>query len=434
MSALYLFYGTLEIIILFLLSTMKSRNPLFALLFTVLIDMIGVGIVIPILAPIFLGSEGNLFLPNSTDAAKTITLGILLATYPFAQFFGAPYLGALSDVYGRKKLLLLSLGGTVIGYLLFGIGIITHSLPLLFLSRIIDGFTGGNISIAMSSIADISTPQTKTKNFGLIGASFGVGFIIGPWLGGQLADPQTVSWFNDATPLWVAAFLATINMILLTRNFQETLKPEHTKTHSSAFSFLQGYINIKEAFQLIHLRKLFIISILYTLGFNFFTQFFQVFLVAKFHFSHADIGNFFGFIGIWIVIAQGLLVRPLSQKYTSLSILRIAMPLFSIVTLLYLFPTVSWLLFCIVPFFSSLNGLIMPNLTTLVSNTADAKEQGKILGINQSLQSLAMTIPPLIAGFVFSIHINLPIIIASVLVACGWIVLITLPHAEPSHA
>ncbi len=402
---------------------MKTKNPLYTLLFTVLIDMIGVGIVIPILAPIFLGPDGEFFLPGTTENFKTILLGTLLATYPFAQFFGAPYLGALSDTYGRKKLLLLSLVGTIIGYLLFGLGILTHSIALLFVSRLIDGFTGGNISIAMSAIADISTPETKSKNFGLIGASFGVGFIIGPWLGGQLADPLTVSWFNDATPLWVAAILASANIILLLRNFQETIQKTNTVIASTSFSFLRGFANITEAFHIKNLRRLFLVSILFTLGFNFFTQFFQVFLVVKFHFSHADIGNFFGFVGLWIVIAQGILIRPLSQLFPPQSILRVVLPLFAIVTLTYLIPERALFLFYIVPFFSSLNGFIMPNLSALISNAAQPEEQGKILGINQSLQALAMTLPPLLAGIAFSFNINLPIIICSLFVFAAWVAL-----------
>ncbi|MEI8103742.1 MAG: MFS transporter [Candidatus Moraniibacteriota bacterium] len=413
---------------------MKPRNPLYALLFTVLIDMIGVGIIIPILAPIFLGIEGALFLPDTTVAFKTIVLGILLATYPFAQFFGAPYLGTLSDIYGRKKFLLLSLAGTVFGYLLFGVGILTHSLTLLFVSRIIDGFTGGNISIALSAIADISTPENKTKNFGLIGASFGVGFIIGPWLGGQLADPRTVSWFNDATPLWVAAGLALINMLLLARNFQETLQKKKSILQSPSFSFFQGFANIKQAFLLISLRRLFLVSMFYTLGFNFFTQFFQVFLVTKFNFSHAEIGNFFGVIGLWIVIAQGALIRPLSQRFPPRSLLRIVMPLFAISTLAYLIPDRAILLFFIVPFFSSFNGFILPNLNTLISNAAHPEEQGKILGINQSLQALAMTIPPLVAGVAFTVNQNLPIILCALLVIVGWLVLLTVPKPTTTLA
>lgn len=400
-----------------------KKPSLAPLLFTVLIDMIGVGIIIPVLAPVFLGPEGDLLLGGSSPAHKTFALGLLLAAYPFAQFFGAPYLGALSDRYGRKKLLILSLAGTVAGYLFFGFGLISHSLAILFISRLLDGFTGGNISIAMSAIADLSTPETKAKNFGLIGASFGFGFIIGPWLGGQLADPHVVSWFNDATPLWAAAALAALNILLLARNFQETLDPQHAV--QTPLSFFKGFSDIAQAFSLAHLRRLFLVSLFYALGFNFFTQFFQVFLVEKFNFSHAEIGNFFGFVGIWIVFTQAIVMRFLSKRFAPQSILSVCLPFFALATLAYLLPSQSIMLFFIAPFFSLLQGLSMPNISALISNVAAPNEQGRILGINQSLQSAAMTLPPIVSGVVFSLNRNLPIIFSAALILVAWFILLS---------
>ena len=138
-----------------------------------------------------------------------------------AQFFGAPILGAMSDRFGRKKILILSLVGTCIGYLFFGAGIAAASLITLFISRAIDGFTGGNISIALSAIADISDPKEKAKNFGLIGMAFGLGFILGPYIGGKLADPSVVGWFTHSTPFWFAAALTFLNIILVTFRSEE---------------------------------------------------------------------------------------------------------------------------------------------------------------------------------------------------------------------
>ncbi|MGZ4048911.1 MAG: MFS transporter, partial [Bacteroidia bacterium] len=152
------------------------KSPLFTIFLTVFIDMLGVGIVIPVIAALLM-DPGYSMLPAATSiSTRTILLGFLIAAYPLAQFFGAPMLGALSDRYGRRKLLGLSLFGTLIGYLLFATAILEHNIFMLFASRILDGFTGGNISVALSAISDFSDEKSKSKNFGMVGAAFGLGF------------------------------------------------------------------------------------------------------------------------------------------------------------------------------------------------------------------------------------------------------------------
>ena len=153
-----------------------------------------------------------------------IMFGFLVAVFPIMQFFATPILGQLSDRYGRKPVLALSLAGTALGYALFAVGIILRNIPLLFVARALDGITGGNLSVAQAAIADVTSPQDRTKNFGMIGAAFGVGFIIGPFLGGVLADPSVVSWFNAATPFWFAAILASANTAQVLFQFDETNK------------------------------------------------------------------------------------------------------------------------------------------------------------------------------------------------------------------
>lgn len=232
------------------------------------------------------------------------------------QFFGAPLLGTLADRFGRKKILWISLFGTWLGYLLFIIGILTQNIYLLFIGRSIDGFTGGNISIAQSAISDISTEENKSRNFGLIGMAFGLGFVFGPYIGGKLSDPSIVSWFSFETPFYLALLLTTINIFLVIKMFPETLKERSTQK----IDLLAGFKKLGKAASNSQMRSIFIIVFLLTIGFNFFTQFFQVFLISKFTFTQSQIGDLFAYMGLWIAIAQGAFLRPLSKKYSPHSI------------------------------------------------------------------------------------------------------------------
>lgn len=406
-----------------------KKFSLLPVFFTVFIDMVGVGIVIPIFANLVIRNDAGLLALDSSFASRALLLGLLTAVYPASQFFGAPLLGAMSDRYGRKLILVLSLLGTVAGYLLFGFGITIGSLWILFLSRAIDGFTGGNISIAMSSIADISDHSAKSRNFGLIGMAFGLGFIIGPAIGGLLSDSHISPLFTYATPFWVAAILSSINVLLVLWRFTETL--DHRV--ESEMSLFTGFRNIRRAFALRNLRTMFLVVFLLTFGFNFFTQFFQVFLIQKFSFTESEIGGLFAFVGVWIVVGQGLLVRPLSRKFSPRAILAISALVLAIALPMLLLPSHAYVLFFILPFIAMSNGLTMPNYNAIISNLAGKKSQGEILGINQSIQALAMALPPLIAGLIVTIDRNFPIMMSGIVTLSAWLVFMLFFRVEDSH-
>lgn len=387
---------------------------------TVFIDLLGVGIIIPVLAPLFLDPMSGI-LPVDYQAVfftRQLLLGLLISAYPLAQFFGAPILGAMSDRFGRRRVLLLSLIGTCIGYLFFGSGIALASIVILFISRIVDGFTGGNISIALSAIADISDPKEKAKNFGLIGMAFGLGFILGPYIGGKLADPTLVSWFTHSTPFWFAALLTLVNIFLVMFRFPETLK----NRINTPISALTGFRNIAKACRMQNLRTMFIVVFLLTIGFNFFTQFFQVYLIEKFNYTIGDIGNLFAYIGLWIAFAQGFVTRIIGKKFSPQQIMSVSCVVLSAALLVLIIPDKSIALLFILPFVAVSNGLTQPNSTAIISNLSDRKSQGEILGINQSIQSLGMAIPPVIAGMIVTIDKVLPIFLASCFVFLAWIV------------
>jgi len=398
----------------------SNRSLLFIIFFTVFLNLLGITIVIPVLAPLFL-EEGSTILPDHfTFGEITFILGLLKASYPLMQFFGSPLLGALSDRVGRKKVLSYALVGSIFGYIIFAIGILMDSVLLLFAGRIIDGLTGGNISVIYSSIADISKDNEKTRNFGLVGMAFGGGVIFGPFLGGITSNPEIVSWFNYSTPFWLASILLLINFILVRIWFPETLKTRK----ESRMNIFSGFQNFAHAFSMKQFRNLFSVIFLMFLGFTFFTQFFDVFLIEKFKFDQSDIGRLFAYIGIWIAVTQGGITRLISYKLSPPQVLRFSLLGVGIFLFALLIPDQSIYLLVVLPFVSLFHGLNQPNLLTLLSNSADEDIQGEVLGINQSLQSLGFTIPPIIAGIIVSFDINLPLIVAGSCMLLAWLIFV----------
>jgi len=420
----------------------RTSSPLLPIFLTVFLDMLGVGIIIPVIPALFFDAGSDFFPPGASREFRSVVYGFLIASFPFMQFFGAPLLGSLSDRFGRKPLLTISLVGTMIGYFLFAYAIGTGSLALLFISRMLPGFTGGNISIVYSAIADVSDEQSKPKNFGLVGMSFGLGFILGPTLGGIMADGSLVSWFNPATPFLFTAILTFFNILLLQFNFKETLpsklggrpraglannlnrlrnkRPRDFKWQS----LFKGFRNVATSFRDPKLRVIFTVVLLLSLGFSFFTQFFSVLLIEKFAYAEKDIGFLFGWIGVWLVFTQGVIVRRLSKFAAPKKILGFSMLALGLAVGALLLPGRDFWFYLINPCIAIAQGLTSPNLTTVVSMQAGVERQGEVLGINQSMLSLGQIVPPLIAGYLNTISGNLPILVGSAVILAGWAVFV----------
>jgi len=394
----------------------SNRSRLFTIIFTVFMDLVGVGIANPIIAPLLLRPESN-FLPASySDNQRTLLLGLLIAIFSVAGFFSGPLLGALSDRYGRKPILLASISLTLVGYLIFALGIHLENVPLLFVSRAVYGIGGGNLSVIQSAIADISDAKSRTKNFGLIGVAFGIGFIIGPALGGELANPDLVSWFNFTTPFLAAALLSAINIGLVIFNFRETI----CERVNRPVTLLTGVKNLAEAFGDTRLRILFFGVFFYALGFNFYTQFFQVILIRNFDYDQTQIGRYFAYVGLWVALMQGTVVRFAANRFEPAQILRYSVFGLGIALWLFLFPRESWQLYFVVPFLALFQGLTSPNSTALVSQSGSEQAQGRTLGINQSVLSAAFVFPPIIAAYLDTLNVYLPIVAAGAMVLVGW--------------
>lgn len=262
------------------------------------------------------------------------------------------------------------------------------------------------------------------KTFGLMGAVFGIGFIFGPAIGGQLANPAIVSWFNAATPFWFAAILSIVNMGLLFLFLPETRVHVSTKP----IDLGKSLHHIGAALRMEKLRSLFVVGFLYNAGFSFFVTFFGVYLIARYGFTAANIGNFFAYVGVWISIVQGGLTPMVARRWREQRVLTFTLIGTGLALLLYLLPGPWLIMLAIVPVFAISNGLSQANYMGLLSRSASAEVQGEVLGINASVSALAQAIPPILSGIIAAESApGVTIVVASVFVVAAGVMFVLTP-------
>jgi DHA1 family tetracycline resistance protein-like MFS transporter len=404
------------------------KNPMLAIFLTVFIDLLGFGILIPVF-PLLI-SPGSPFRVTPEGWSFTqglIMLGWLQAIFPFCIFIAAPILGQLSDRHGRKPVLAFSIFGTALGYALFAIGISTANIPLLFAARALDGITGGNLAVAQAAIGDVSTHENRAKNFGMLGAAFGLGFIIGPYLGGRLSSPDTSfyglfhtpSWFGATTPFWFATILALANCASILTMFPETLKE---KFHGGRIKISRAVSNVVGGFKSDRLRVVLMAGFLFSAGFTFFTTFFGVYLRNNFNFSSAKIGDYFAIVGMFIAVSQAVVVGRVAKKLADWKVLRFSMfGLGTMMLVYFVIPTSSSsYLYLVIPFFTLFNGLTMANMSSLISRSAEMGQQGQAMGIYSSVSSLAQVPASILVGYITSgITSSQPLFVSSACIILG---------------
>ena len=353
---------------------------MFTIFGIVFIDLLGFGLVLPLLP----------YIAEKYSASPAV-IGLLAATYSFFQFVAGPVLGRLSDRYGRKKLLVISQFGSVLGYLLLAVA---GSLPLLFLARSIDGVTGGNISIAQAYMADITDKKTRAKGMGLLGAAFGLGFMLGPALGGYL------SRFGFGVPALFAAAIGMITTLLTAFVLPETVDVKQAKRSPRTRLSWRELLAVLRTYPI---GMLIIAFFLISLGFSGMQGVYALWAQAQFGWGPSEVGYLFGFIGIMSIIVQTQILPRALKTWNERTLLKISLPLLAFGFLLMSLAG-SLPLHLVANVFIVLgNALANPTLTALATESIPPEEYGETLGLLQSAGSLGRIAGPAAAGEIYTL-------------------------------
>lgn len=361
----------------------KKKAAIGFIFVTLLIDIIGLGIIIPVIPKLI----EELIHGSVNEAAKYG--GWLGFVYAFAQFIFAPVIGNLSDKYGRRPIILISLFGFAVDYIFLALA---PNIMLLFLGRIIAGITGASFTTASAYIADISTDEGRAKNFGMIGAAFGLGFIIGPLLGGGLG------YFGPRIPFYAAAVLCLLNFLYGYFILPESLDKDKRRDFDwkranpvGSFKFILKHPELSGL--IVSLFLVYVAGHAVQTNWNYYTM-------GVFGWDELMVGISLGVIGILIALVQGVLIRWTTPRLGENKSIYVGLSLYALGMLLFAFATEGWMMFAIlIPY--CLGGICGPSLQSVISKNVSATEQGELQGALTGLMSVTSCIGPPLMTYLF---------------------------------
>lgn len=359
----------------------KELVPIFVVVF---VSLLGYSIILPLLP----------FYAKTFNVSDELT-GYLVASYSIAQFFAGPILGSMSDRLGRRPVLIFSQLVAMAGYVLLAFA---PNIIFLFLARIIDGLGGGAVTIAQAYIADTTEPEERSGAMAVIGIAFGLGFMVGPMLGGILAHS-----FGYEAPALLAATLCALSAVLTMTYLKEPAVHRPAATRSNAKFFGQLF----SVFRQPRVGVFMGIFLFFALPFALFVSMFSLFAYRQFHFTEAEVGYFLAFVGFMGIIWQGGVIRPMVKRYGELTSLRISFVSMVLGLLGVGLAATTWQLGICAVLFSFGSGIVRPTLSSLITQVAPQDQKGSILGISASIESLTRSVAPVLGGYLIGgIHPN----------------------------
>jgi multidrug resistance protein len=378
-----------------------TKRVLKIVFFIMLMDIVGMSILFPV-APYIVQRYSN----------EALMVTMLTVIYAGAQFFAAPALGKISDRLGRRPVLLASVFGSAIGYFIFGLG---GALWILFLSRLIDGVTGGNISTASAYIIDVSKPEERAKNFTLLGIAYGIGFILGPALGGVLGQ------WNLNAPAYAAGLIFLISTAVIYFLLPESLPKDRRLTRRLRLNDFNPVASVAEMARRPGLGSILLILALFNFSFDGVNSVMGIFIKDKFNASPLSLGLLFVFVGVATALVQGMLTERFVPRYGEKRMALVGLFASVIGWPLIMVAPALWTLFPITFVQSGITGFIYATTGVLAASYVPEQEQGQLAGVNVALAGLMAMFGPLWAGGVYdSVSPNSPFWMGSLilLVAC----------------
>lgn len=389
-----------------------SRTAILMVALVVLVDITGFGLILPLL-PFWAERLG----------ANPFEVGLILSVYALAQFLFTPVLGALSDRFGRRPVILISLLIEAAG---FALTALAGTLPFLLVARFIGGLGASNIGSAQAVVADVTAPKDRARGMGMVGAAIGVGFVIGPALGGVLAS------FGPTVPFWAALVVALLNALLVLFLLPETRgkRPMAVQGAKQQFALFAGW---QRAIRTPAIARLILVNLLFTLAFTAMEAVYPLFSQDVFGWGATQNGYIFTYVGVIIVIMQGGMVGQLVKRFGERGLQIAGLGLLAVGLALLPFSGTLALMLVALALLSIGDGAVTPTNNALLSLATPPEAQGETLGLSQGIAGLGRMIAPLIAGALFSVGIGLPFVVGAGLAVVA--MLVALPRiAMPSHA
>ncbi len=387
----------------------RNYRTFLTILLTYTLDLVGFSIVFPVLAPLLLNPNLNFFAPDATFGEKTTVLGLIFAFFGIAQFFGAPFAGALADYYGRYKIFLWTIGFSIFGYVLMAVSLYLQSLTFLFLGRILTGFCSGNSGLALTAAADLTEEHSRVKAFGIVQGAGGLGFVAGPWVGGKLANPD---WLFGSGAFIFAAIAALINFFAIYFFFEETFVRK-----SKDEGLLKTFKDIRLVFNHSTLRTLLMTYLIFSIGWAFFLIFSPTFLVQRFSLGADKIGDIFAYMAILWFFISTFVNKELIGYFSLRNLIAFGLLLSTIGVAIFVWPATLWPYWIVIPISLTGGALAWVNLGSILSLRASEQMQGRVLGATASMWAIGQIVSPLAAGPLAGWNLYAPLLLGAAIIA-----------------